>query len=410
MQKLKKSHTPRAKPQNSQLGFSLLELLVSAALALFIMAGMGMMYLSISRTNAEMAKSNDIIENGRVALDVITEDLAHAGFWGGFIPAFDDMRSKVVPTDVPTASLDICKEHNADELDWSTAETNTLFGNPVQVLDAVPSTPTNCASLLVSKHNIVAGSPAVTTASDVLVVRRVANCIAGTTGCEADTAGKAYFQMSNCASEIAAGNSRVLATTGFGLRKRDCATPEAKWKYMSNMYYIRSYAVTSGDGIPTLMRSIFDTVGTKPTQMPAQALVEGIEGFRVELGVDAQSRCNSAVDYSAKVSLVDAGNGCDPNAAYPEFNTTAKNRGDGVPETYVHCAGAGGCSAAQLMNAVSAKVYVLARSREAVSGYTDGKTYQLGSAAVGPFNDGFKRHVYQMTVRLNNVAGRRETP
>jgi type IV pilus assembly protein PilW len=29
---------------------------------------------------------------------------------------------------------------------------------------------------------------------------------------------------------------------------------------------------------------------------------------------------------------------------------------------------------------------------------------------MGPFNDGFKRHVYVSTLRLPNVAGRRQTP
>jgi type IV pilus assembly protein PilW len=29
---------------------------------------------------------------------------------------------------------------------------------------------------------------------------------------------------------------------------------------------------------------------------------------------------------------------------------------------------------------------------------------------MGPFNDGFKRHLYVSTIRLPNIAGRRETP
>ena len=63
------------------------------------------------------------------------------------------------------------------------------------------------------------------------------------------------------------------------------------------------------------------------------------------------------------------------------------------------------------MNVTSARIYVLARSREASPNYTDTKTYTLGSAgAVGPFNDNFKRHVFTTTVRLTNVAGRRVTP
>jgi type IV pilus assembly protein PilW len=35
----------------------------------------------------------------------------------------------------------------------------------------------------------------------------------------------------------------------------------------------------------------------------------------------------------------------------------------------------------------------------------------LGSAAaVGPFNDGYKRHLFTQTIRLTNISMRRETP
>jgi type IV pilus assembly protein PilW len=34
----------------------------------------------------------------------------------------------------------------------------------------------------------------------------------------------------------------------------------------------------------------------------------------------------------------------------------------------------------------------------------------LGTAALGPFNDHYKRHVFSTSVRLTNISGRRETP
>jgi type IV pilus assembly protein PilW len=56
------------------------------------------------------------------------------------------------------------------------------------------------------------------------------------------------------------------------------------------------------------------------------------------------------------------------------------------------------------------KLYVLARADAPTTGYLDSKTYALGTVALGPFNDGYKRHVFSTTVRINNVAGRRLTP
>ena len=59
---------------------------------------------------------------------------------------------------------------------------------------------------------------------------------------------------------------------------------------------------------------------------------------------------------------------------------------------------------------MSAKLYVVARSLETSPGHTDARTYNLGSATIGPFNDQYKRHAFTTAVRLTNVTGRRETP
>jgi type IV pilus assembly protein PilW len=67
------------------------------------------------------------------------------------------------------------------------------------------------------------------------------------------------------------------------------------------------------------------------------------------------------------------------------------------------------CTLDQLNNVVAAKVYVLARSLEVTPGYTDTKTYQLGSTTINPLGGGFKRHVFSTTVRLVNPSGRRES-
>ena len=78
---------------------------------------------------------------------------------------------------------------------------------------------------------------------------------------------------------------------------------------------------------------------------------------------------------------------------------------------FVRCTTATPCTVSDLVNSTSAKIYVLARSREASPNYTDTKTYTLGTAgAIAPFNDHFKRHVFTTTVRLNNIAGRRILP
>jgi type IV pilus assembly protein PilW len=176
-------------------------------------------------------------------------------------------------------------------------------------------------------------------------------------------------------------------------------------KFVSSLYYIRDFAETAGDGIPTLVRSEFDLDAGELTQQPAVPLIEGIEAMRVELGIDDESVTNAAVNYAAAVNWVD-----DPDDPTDD-HTAATNRGDGEPDgDYIRCDVDDDCLAGDLTNVTSVRIHVLSRSREPTRGYTDTKTYDLGGTAFGPFNDEFKRHVYTTTIRLPNVAGRRERP
>ena len=96
----------------------------------------------------------------------------------------------------------------------------------------------------------------------------------------------------------------------------------------------------------------------------------------------------------------------------PDSWTVPTNRGDGIPDKFVHCTSAGTspCALIDLINVAAVKIYILARADEPSPGYTDTKTYQMGALSVPAFGDNFKRHVFSTTIRINNVSGRRETP
>lgn len=438
------------KPYKHQRGFSLIELMVSITLGMIIVAAVLALFLNITRNNSELAKTNSQIENGRFAIQLIQNDLVHAGFWGSYVPQFDDLTFSGMPTDVPGAVPNPCDGYAS----WNAAYKNQLVGIPVQAYGATP--PSGCTTNFATNKK---GS------TDVLVVRHAEVCLPGVGNCEADNASNVYFQSPLCEAEISAyaqaatstsitlastasatdgfyngsyisiiagtgtgqtqlitayngttkvatvsswtttpditskytfGSGYVLATSGHVFHKRDCATLADKRKFVSNIYYIRDYAVTAGDGIPTLMRAAFD--GT--AHLAAVPLIEGIDGFSVQLGIDSLSKTGAAVAPTAAIVWVD-----------PATKVTPTNRGDGISDgAFVACTDLLPCTAAQLMNVVAVKVYVLARAKETSPGYTDTKTYTLGSTSLGPFNDGFKRHVFSSTVRLTNVSGRRETP
>lgn len=395
-----------------QAGFTLVELMISIAIGLLIVLALITLLIDVNRSNSEMSKANRVTENGRFALQILQTDISHAGFWGGHVPQFDNLITAGIPADYPTTVPDPCLAYTTP---WSSAHIANLIGIAVQgyeITSPVPSpTLSVCASVVVSPK----------ASTDVLVVRHAESCLPGIGDCPAFATGDAYFQIARCgattpspAYTLATYPTDVLTVNAvFPLKRRAAAisgvTPpctdasvefEEKRKFVSNIYYIRNYAVREGDGVPTLMRSqlgIFDTVLEHKT---AEPLIEGVEGFRVEFGVDSLSDSGAAVNHAAAIIWANASNKVSPI-----------NRGDGSPDgTYVHCRTATPCTVAQLVNATAVKIYVLVRSENLTPGYIDSKTYNLGSTTLGPFSDGYKRHLFSQTIRLTNVSTRRETP
>ena len=471
-----------APPRWRQSGFSLIELMVAITISLLVVAGLGAMLVNLSTANRELSKANDVIENGRFAIQVLQDDVMHAGFWGGYTPQFDDRSLPLVPADVPNVVPDPCKDYAT----WDDTHRNNLIGIPVQSYSDVP---TGCTSIVANKRS----------STDVLVVRHLERCIAGAASCDAYVAGKLYMQNSLCSAgtvglaSAGSGTTITLATpsttsttstttgayvgmtvritggTGVGQSRTiqayngttNVATVSSAWttnpnntstyaileyiltassnpavfslhqrgancavaaatplrKFVSNIYYIANVGTSS---VPTLMRSSFDSAAA-PSLMhqTAVALVDNIEGFAVEVGIDdTVTRCGSTpVAYNAIPNLVDPAACVTQPSPKESLNTLPTNRGDGMPDRFIHCPAAS-CGFADLTNAVAVKIYVLARSSQTTPGYTDTKTYCLGARdatgvcpySLGPFNNGYRRHVFSTTVRLVDVSARRESP
>lgn len=452
--------------------------MVAITISLLILLALVSVFVNLSRSNNELNKTNIQIENGRLAIQLLQDDLMHAGFWGPYVPQFDDFSSRATPAlsnvaggTYPTSVPNPCLPFDA--ANWTAEYKANLIGIPVQGYDTVP---TACASAL----------PDQKADTDIIVVRHADTCVASNPAapnCEPNIAGNLYFQASLCAATaqaagvntitlssassatndayngkviriiagVGAGQSRTITgydgttkvatldsnwatqpndtstysldgvdyvfdTSGFTSTNRNCSTTADLRKFVSNIYYIRNYAVTPGDAIPTLMRSQFGLSGSPAAlrQQDAVPLIEGIEGFRIEYGIDNLSDTGAAVNYTQSINWADPANLNSPT-----------NRGDGTADQYVRCPtantavdntppstqpAASVCTVDQLTNVVTVKIYVLARSRDATPGYVDNKTYTLGTTTLGPFGDNFKRHVFSTTVRLNNVSGRRETP
>jgi Tfp pilus assembly protein PilW len=458
-------------------GFTIVELMVAMTISLLLLVALVSVFVNTSRSHSEMANTLGVIDNGRIAIQVMQDDIVHSGFWGGYLPGFDDLTSTLASDDVPTAIPNPCQPYAT----WDSTYRSNLLGVPVQSSDTLPAG-TGCLA-----------PAALRAGTDVLVVRHADTCVPGVGNCEADVAGRLYFQPSFCAAErnagavqsaasntvtlagsassvsgayvgvtirivsgIGAGQFRAisayngatkvatlstpwtvipdsttgyafdyaLGTTSFPLHQRDCVgtgspatlpvtagTAADKRSYISNIYYITDVAhpERAGEVIPTLVRSRFDVSGGTLAQLAPEALIEGIEAFRVELGIDNVSDSGDPVDNAAAIDWAD-----------PSTKTSPRNRGDGAPDQFIRCTTATPCTAAQLANVVAVKLYALARARDRAPGHVDSKSYCLGEPAadgscpagstIAAANDNYKRHVFTTSVRLINVSGRRETP
>lgn len=345
----------RSVTRRKSAGLTLIELLVAITLSLLIMTALVALQANVSRTNNEMAKTNQLIENGRFALQLMQADVAHAGYWAGYQPT--------EATAVPDPCLAFAS--------WPTvaadreAYVNNLMAVPVQGYASGASL-SGCSS----------GLPAAVLAnSSVLIVRHANTCVFGEANCAGGTDTGPHLQLSACRTAAPPEPSLIVSGTAadFVLLQKDCTTLAARRKFNVSVYYLATSA-----GLPSLMRMPFEN----GTFSPAQPLVEGIEAFQAEYGLD------------------DLGSNGNP--------ISATNPGDGNADTFVSCSPS--CNLAQLDNVVAVKLHVLARNLERTAGYTDSKSYQVGPLALGPFNDSFKRHVFSTTVRLVNPSSRRETP
>ena len=418
-------------PAGRPPGFTLVEFMIAITIGLVLLVALLTLSYKTNRSNREMANMNSQIDNGRFAIQFLENDIAHAGFWGTYLPQFADLAvlASIYHNDAPNAVPDPCLTYNATN--WNIAYRN-LIGIPVQpdymITEDDPTEAVTVCTDVVSHQQ---------PNTDVLIVRHAESCVHGVGNCELLLSpGKLYFQASLCELENTTPyvfNTYATGTvaTDFPLHKGNCVgtgTPphlpitagdaaELR-RFISNIYYIRDYAVTEGDDIPTLVRSEFDLRDGTLAHQPAVPLIEGIEGLRVEFGIDSRSKTDETVDYNAAIDWQD-----EPDE--PPL-TTPKNRGDGMPDgPFVHCTSATPCTAAQLTNVTAAKLYVLARAREATPGYQDTKTYRLGTATteticardstdsactLKTLDPSYKRHLFSTTVRLTNVSARRETP
>ncbi|OIR03325.1 hypothetical protein GALL_145970 [mine drainage metagenome] len=318
-----------------QGGLSLVELMISLTIGLILLAGITALIVQQSSTRGELEKASREIENGRYAMQLLHDDIQLAGFYSEYSPA-----SGVVYT-VPADPCNV--NPGSSNSGWDSTMPSIpapIYGYPGGTAD--PTAGTTCG-LKNYKPNTA-----------ILVVRRTATAPVAAT---AAVAGTTYLQVSQCNTSS---TPFVLATSGFTLQQKDCATPADLRQYIVDIYYISQCDVCGAntDSIPTLKMVQSGTA----TPIP---LVEGIDNMQFDYGVD--------------------------------------NTGDGAPDSYTATP-----TMANWPNIMAVRVNLLARNNDITTGYADNKSYQLGSVTIVATGDPYKRHAYSELVRVINPSGRRE--
>jgi type IV pilus assembly protein PilW len=328
----------------NQLGLTITELMVAMAVGLIVSAAVAGLFLQTSSSNSQNSEIGYLQDNGRYALKVIADDLEMANFWAG-----------LSASNANTIQVD----NTAVALNGATV-TLAVGDNAAHAIDQLadgcsPATD-NWNYAFANPLNYIPDVP------DTATARAVFPCIPAAPGVDAHTdvlmikRTKGLEQTANQVNgrPYIRGNRNVATVHKFVTGATD-APPAGyfDWEYKLHIYYI------SGS---KLMRQALkeDADTANDPSFDTEELADGIERFHVQFGID--------------------------------------NNSDGVADFFTSAP-----TAAQLRDAMLAKIYVLARGSKEMTGYTNDKAYQLGDLPVAAANDGYYRRVFSTTVIMKNT-------
>lgn len=324
----------------SAKGFSLVELMIAMLLGLIVVGGASAIYLVSKRSLTETEQIAALSENGRFALQLISDSVRHIGFYGGANPA--DIRRD--------ASLDAVADFDCTGGAQAYDTEKSLF-----------AVHTTSATVLGCIKDAVVDT-------DVLVIKGVAPSPlsdADPDDPDAERDGVIDFPPDAWSDQevyvISNSESGILmdgADTQPGVEDGAEFARGAAWPYRLQIYYIRAHA----GGTSTLSRKILawdSAAGGMSVQ--TQDLVQGVENIRYLFGYDTGN--NGRVDTLA--SLTDV------------------------------------TSADAWSQVMSLQVFILLRSDLPDPNYNNEKTYQLGDLPITPA-DSVRRTLLQSDIVMRN--------
>ena len=337
----------RYKHKLSVKGLTLLELMISLSIGLVLFAGVISIFIGMRTTTAETSSYGELQENGRFAINVLTDDLLKQNFWGDYAGPLTI--SNINP--VPGPPLNECTGGGLNNGTFPSpvviSNFRTLWGQTV-----VNSNPMGCF------NNAKLGS-------DVLQLKRVIAAPLQTMVGVPPVATPVVNTTTN--------NFFLVANLSKGTIFSQGAVPVIEnsrvWQYQHHVYYVQEE--TQGTNlVPVLMQ------GQLTNGMVFSPIIDGIDMIRFMYGIDTDTD-PEAIGYG----IVDAFVSADPVLGNGGMNSALWDEG----------------------RILAVKIYVLARSIRPDNDYTNTSTYQLGNLPV-TVNDNFRRLLFTSTVYLYNSS------
>jgi type IV pilus assembly protein PilW len=318
--------------QFKQGGFSIVELMVALALSMTLAVAVVSVFTNNSYSFNQDENISRMQDDARFALREIAFDVSMAGLWG-------DLHVPAIVT--PDPNLGIGTDCGpAGELNWMyrTVDAGTGEAHSLMAIDNATGAD------VVAQHACFDGAELLE-GTDVVSIKRVAGAEAAV-----PNAGGVYLRTN--------GTVGLLYRAPFPAAPAVVvAAPMADWEYRPSIYYVRQFANTPGDGIPTLCRKVLRGAGPA---MTTECLATGIEDLQIEYGIDTSE--------------------------------------DGHPNLFVT-----NPSLTDIQNVVSARIFLLARTTDIDTRYTNEKTYSISNAPDYEPGDSFHRRVFSTTVSIQNI-------
>ena len=315
-----------------QAGFSVVEVMIAMLLSMALASAIISVFVNNSYSFKQDENIGRMQDDARFALREIAFDISMAGHYADLhIPssvAYDG--DLAIGTDCGPVG----------EANWMYRATEAGTGNSLSIM-AIDNA-TNPA--VTAAHSCFTGGE-LQDGTDVVAIKRVAGAEA-----TALSANGAYLRTNGTVGVMFSG----VAPTAPPLV---VAAPSAHWAFRPSIYYIRQFANTPGDNIPTLCRKALSGGGPS---MTTECLATGIENLQIEYGIDTTQ--------------------------------------DGHPNVYLS-----NPTLAQMQDVVAARIFLIARTTENDTRYVNNKTYSISNAPDLVPGDSFHRRVFSTSVSIQNI-------